>query len=143
MENRAIEYEQEIAVASTIEQLSIISDFVERIMSASGFNSRRAMEVLLVVEEACTNIAKYAYPEGDGIIHIVARVYSDRLVLIIEDHGVEFDPTAYAPILSQADASEHPVGGLGIHLIRCFVDGMDFQHKDGKNVLTLVKNRIN
>jgi anti-sigma regulatory factor (Ser/Thr protein kinase) len=142
IENRAMEYEQEIAAAATIEQLPFISDFVERIMAASGFDSRKVMEVLLVMEEACTNIAKYAYPGGDGIIRIFARVYGDQLVLTIEDYGVEFDPTAFAPILSQADASEHPVGGLGIHLMRCFVDEMNFQHKDGKNVLTLVKNRI-
>jgi anti-sigma regulatory factor (Ser/Thr protein kinase) len=141
MEDREIEFEREIAVASTIEQLPFISDFVEGVMNASGFNSRKVMEVLLVIEEACTNIAKYAYSEGDGVIRIVARVNGDRLVLVIEDCGVEFDPTAYAPILSRADASEHPVGGLGIHLMRCFVDGMNFQRKDGKNILTLVKSR--
>jgi anti-sigma regulatory factor (Ser/Thr protein kinase) len=142
MKDRAI-VEKEISVASTIERLPFISDFVEGVMNASGFDPRKVMEVLLVVEEACTNIAKYAYPESGVVIRIVARVYGDRMVLIIEDCGVEFDPTAYAPILSRAEASEHPVGGLGIHLMRCFVDGMNFKRKDGKNILTLVKSRIN
>lgn len=142
MENVVKDHEQEITVAATIEQIPVISDFVESIMSVAGFDSRKVMEVLLAVEEACTNIAKYAYSGKAGTIHIVARVSGDRLELIIEDEGIPFDPTTHIVALSQADTKDRPVGGLGIHLIRCFVDRMSFQSKDGKNVLTLVKNAI-
>ncbi len=133
---------QEITVAATLEQIQVISGFVESLMSLAGFDSRKVMEILLVMEEACTNIVKYAYPEKkDGIIHIIARVSGDRLELIIEDEGIPFDPTNHIMALSQADASDHPIGGLGIHLMRSFVDGMSFEFRDGMNVLTLVKNR--
>jgi serine/threonine-protein kinase RsbW len=141
MENEVIENEQEITVAATIEQIPVISDFAERIMGVAGFDSRKAMEVLLVVEEACTNVVKYAYSGQAGTIHIVARVSGERLELIIEDRGIPFDPTTHIVALSQADTKDRPVGGLGIHLMRCFVDRMSFEFKDGKNVLTLVKNR--
>lgn len=137
----ALEYEQEITVAATTEQIPLISDFIERLMSFVRFDSRRIMEVQLAAEEACTNVAKYAYPGKDGMIHIVAKVASDRLDLIIEDCGVPFDPTAYTVALSQASAEDRPIGGLGIHLIRNYVDGMSFEFRDGKNALTLVKNK--
>jgi serine/threonine-protein kinase RsbW len=142
MEKEVIENEQEITVKATIDQIPVISDFVESLMVAAGFNSRKVMEVLLVVEEACTNIIKYAYPGMEGTIQISAGVSGDRLELIIEDEGVPFDPTTHIVTLSQADAKDRPVGGLGIHLMRCLVDKMSFQFKAGKNVLTLVKNRI-
>lgn len=137
----ALEYEQEITVAATTEQIPLISDFIERLMSFVRFDSRRIMEVQLAAEEACTNVAKYAYPGKDGMIHIVAKVASDRLDLIIEDWGVPFDPTAYTVALSQASAEDRPIGGMGIHLIRNYVDGMSFEFRDGKNALTLVKNK--
>jgi anti-sigma regulatory factor (Ser/Thr protein kinase) len=110
-------------------------------MSHAGFDSQTILEVQLALEEACTNVAKYAYPGKDGTIHIVARVHGDRLELIIEDDGIPFDPTAHTLALSQAGTKDRPIGGLGIHLIRCYVDGMSFEFRDGMNALTLVKKR--
>jgi anti-sigma regulatory factor (Ser/Thr protein kinase) len=141
MTMEAMKNEPEITVAATIEQIPVISDFIERLMSNAGFDSRKIMEVQLALEEACTNVAKYAYPGKDGTIHIVARVHGDRLVLIIEDDGIPFDPTTHTVTLSQAGTKDRPVGGLGIHLIRCYVDGMSFEFRDGKNALTLLKKR--
>ena len=74
MTMEVMENEQEITVAATTEQIPVISDFIERLMSLAGFDSRKIMEVQLAAEEACTNVAKYAYPGKDGVIHIVARV---------------------------------------------------------------------
>jgi anti-sigma regulatory factor (Ser/Thr protein kinase) len=141
MEKEVIKNEKAITVKATIDQIPFISDFVESLMSAAGFNSRKTMEVLLVVEEACTNIIKYAYPGKVGTIQISAGVSGDRLELIIEDEGIPFDPTTHIVALSQADTKDRPVGGLGIHLMRCLVDRMSFEFKAGKNVLTLAKNR--
>jgi anti-sigma regulatory factor (Ser/Thr protein kinase) len=136
-----LENEQEITVAATTEQIPIISDFIEGLMSFAGFDMRKIMEVQLAAEEACTNVANYAYPGKDGMIHIVARVAGDRLDLIIEDCGVPFDPTAHTVALSQVGMEDCPIGGLGILLIRSYVDGMSFEFRNGKNVLKLVKKR--
>jgi anti-sigma regulatory factor (Ser/Thr protein kinase) len=135
------ENEQEITVAATTEQIPFISDFIEGVMSLAGFDLQKILEVQLAVEEACTNVANYAYPGKDGMIHIVARVAADRLDLTIEDSGVPFDPTAHRVVLSQAGAKDRPIGGLGIHLIRSYVDGISFEFRDGKNALTLIINR--
>ena len=143
MKMEVMEDEQEITVAATTEQIPVISDFIERLMRFAGFDSRKIMEVQLAAEEACTNVAKYAYSGKDGTIHIVARVYGDRMNLIIEDYGIAFDPTAYTATLSQAGTKGRPIGGLGIHLIRSYVDGMSFEFRNGKNALTLVKKRDN
>jgi serine/threonine-protein kinase RsbW len=141
MTMEVLENEQEITVAATMEQIPIISDFIEGLMSFAGFDLQKIMEVQLAAEEACTNIAKYAYPGKDGMIHIVARVASDQLDLIIEDCGVLFDPTAHVVAPSQVGTKDCPIGGLGILLIRSYVDGISFEFRDGKNVLKLVKKR--
>ena len=52
-----------------------------------------------------------------------------------------FDPTAYTVTLSWAGTKDRPIGGLGIHLIRSYVDGMSFEFRDGMNALTLVKKK--
>jgi serine/threonine-protein kinase RsbW len=135
-----MEGDMEITVAANTEQIPVISEFIEELMRTSGFDSKAIMEVQLAVEEACTNIALYAYPGREGNIHIKARA-GDGLILSIEDDGTPFDPTKLDDPLMQADAEERPIGGLGIYLIKTYVDGVSYESKDGKNILTLVKKK--
>jgi anti-sigma regulatory factor (Ser/Thr protein kinase) len=131
---------KEITVAANREQIPAITEFIRDVMTFAGFDLKKTMEVMLAVEEACTNIALYAYDGRGGTIHITVRRDKDRMVLIIEDWGVPFDPTAHRTILSDADAEDRPIGGLGIHLIKSYVDGISYQFVDGKNTLKLIKN---
>ena len=36
-------------------------------------------------------------------------------------------------------AEDRKIGGLGIFLVKKSMDDMHYEHKDGKNILTLVK----
>jgi len=132
--------EKEITIAADREQIPVISEFIEELMASSGFDLKKIMEVLLAVEEVCTNIALYAYNGKEGAIHIAARVDAGRMNLIIEDWGSPFDPTAHNVPLSNANAEDRPIGGLGIFLAKSYVDGINYQFVDGKNTLHLVKN---
>ncbi len=134
---------QEITVAAKKEQITVISNFIEGVMTSAGFDLRKIMEVLLAVEEACTNIVLYAYNEKEGSIHIAAMVDADRMTLLIEDWGVPFDPTACNVPISKACAEDRPIGGLGIHLIKNYMDGITYRFIDGKNTLLLEKNLRN
>lgn len=131
---------REITVAAKKEQIPVISKFIEEVMASSGFDLKKTMEVLLAVEEACTNIALYAYDGKEGNIHIAAEVDAGRMNLIIEDCGSPFDPTTHDVPLSDANAEDRPIGGLGIFLAKSYVDGINYQFVDGKNTLHLVKN---
>ena len=70
---------RELTIPASNDQISIISEFVADLMATSGFDQQRMFEVQLAVEEACTNIALYAYSKGDGGISIAAKVEGDRL----------------------------------------------------------------
>ncbi len=133
---------QELTVPASKEQISIITEFVADLMAASGFDLQKIFEVQLAVEEACTNIALYAYPKGDGGISIAAEVDDDRLELIIADNGEPFDPISRITSISTADVEHRPIGGLGIALIKASVDELSHEFKNGKNILRLVKNKI-
>ena len=123
------------------DQISIISEFIADLMVTSGFDLQKVFEVQLAVEEACTNIALYAYSKGDGGISIAAKVDDDRLELVIADNGEPFDPIARITSISNADVEHRPIGGLGIALIKASVDELSYEFKNGKNMLRLVKNK--
>jgi len=134
----------EILVDARREQIPVMLDLIEREMVYAGFDTRKTMEVLLAVEEAATNITNYAYSgpkEGeDGKIRIKARAGRDHMEIIIEDWGVPFDPTARSITIPDDSAEDRPIGGLGIHLIRSYVDSIAYRFIDGKNTLFLTKN---
>ena len=138
---KAPDREQEITIKATKEQIPVISAFIEEVMASAGFDLKKIMEVQLAAEEVCTNIALYAYSRGDGLIRLAARVAGGRLDLVIEDEGTPFDPTAVVATIPDAKVEDRQIGGLGIPLIKSYVDGIAYEFKDGKNALKLVKKR--
>jgi serine/threonine-protein kinase RsbW len=137
----------EITVPARKDQIPVISEFIEALMTSSGFDPQKTLELMLAVEEACTNIALYAYAgkenDPEGCMRIIAGIADDargRMVLTIEDRGTHFDPTTNSASIPDARAEERPIGGLGIHLIKSYVDEINYRYIDGKNVLTLIKN---
>ena len=63
----------ELLVKSRTENLSVIRDFISSNSSEAGLSSDDIENVMLAVDEACTNIIKHAYksvPDGEIIIEI-------------------------------------------------------------------------
>jgi serine/threonine-protein kinase RsbW len=59
------------------------------------------------------------------------------LVARIEDNGRQFDPTRAPPPVVATSLEKAKVGDLGIHLMRSFASGMDYERREGRNRLTL------
>ena len=83
----------------------------------------------------------YAYPEGtDNVIDIDASVDGKRVTFVISDTGKPFDPTTKEEVDINAEMSQRPIGGLGIHLVRTIMDTVSYERKEEKNILTIIKN---
>ena len=94
------------------------------------------------MEEAVVNVMEYAYPEGtQGKVDISASVEGDDVIFVISDSGTAFDPTAKADVDVNQEVEDRPIGGLGIHLVRKIMDSVKYERIDGKNILTLQKNK--
>jgi serine/threonine-protein kinase RsbW len=124
-----------LTVEANVENIPQVTQFISRVMSGSAFSAREVMETMLAVEEACTNIALYAYGRGAGSIRLGADVSEDAVEITIEDEGLPFDPTAER---AAAQAGER-VGGWGLVLMNALVDCAAYQRLQGKNVLRLIK----
>jgi anti-sigma regulatory factor (Ser/Thr protein kinase) len=59
------------------------------------------------------------------------------LIARIEDNGRQFDPTRAPPPMVATSLEKAKVGDLGIHLMRSFASGMDYERREGRNRLTL------
>jgi anti-sigma regulatory factor (Ser/Thr protein kinase) len=94
--------------------------------------------VQLCLEEAVANIIMYGGAKDDALVIAVELERNcGTLVARIEDNGRQFDPTRAPPPAPAASLDEAKVGDVGIHLMRSFANGMDYERRDGHNRLTL------
>jgi serine/threonine-protein kinase RsbW len=90
--------------------------------------------VQLCLEEAVANIIMYGGAKDDPLeIAVELERNGTTLVARVEDNGRQFDPTRAPSPVPAASLEEAKVGDLGIHLMRSFASGMDYERRDGRN----------
>ncbi len=141
-----------ITLPNDVQTIPQLTTFIDEVCEALEFNAGQTMEMNLAVEEAVVNVMNYAYPEGTvGTVQIDAEANEERLKFTITDYGAPFDPTTYAKADTTLSAEDRPIGGLGIFMIRQYMDSINYERvkgkagdtsgfKGGKNVLTLRKH---
>lgn len=146
----AIKYmpvKEEVLISKTLtlinrkEEIKRLGTFVEEFSEEAHLVRKEALRINLALEEIVTNSILYSYPEGEkGEIEIGAKRLKDKLVFTIVDSGKAFDPTAAGNVDLQEHNRELKQGGLGIFLVNKMMDAINYEYKDGKNILTLTKN---
>jgi serine/threonine-protein kinase RsbW len=100
-------------------------------------------ELNLVLEELFANIIFYAY--DDRVEHKIDIVFENpepRCIRI----SVSDDGKAFNPLEKSTDddlgkpLEERREGGLGIHFVKNLVNKKEYQRKNGKNVILLIRN---
>jgi len=132
----------ELTVKSQTENLSEIRDFVSENALEAGIPSSTIDNIILAVDEACTNIIKHAYklsPKGEIIIRI--DYDEEKFTITIIDYGKSFEPDRVPRPDLQKYYLEHRVGGLGMYLMKSLMDNVEYITVPGKyNQVLLSKN---
>lgn len=125
-----------LTVPGTLDSLSTIRSFVDRVAESAALDRRAAYRLRLAIDEIATNIANYGYPRAEhtGDIRIEAVTDDAWLTVTLEDTGVAFDPTEAPPPDNLDDPlEERPVGGLGIFLTVTGIDDFRYERAYGRN----------
>jgi sigma-B regulation protein RsbU (phosphoserine phosphatase) len=131
-----------IKITNRLEEVPQMMASIEDICAEEGIDEMTLLGINLALEEAVVNVVNYAYPEGTvGDIEMEVNADAKAITFILRDHGKPFDPTAAKEVDITLSAEERQIGGLGIHLIRNYMDEVKYDYCDGQNVLTLVKNK--
>lgn len=133
---------KQIVVKSQTTNLSKIRDFVYSTALDVGIGSEIIDNIILAVDEACTNIIKHAYKSFQEGEIIVKLEYSDKkFTVIIKDYGTPFSPDTIPDPDLQKYYRQHRVGGLGMYLMKSLMDEVKYISIPGKyNQVRLSKN---
>lgn len=106
----------------------------------AGCKKEMLKKIELASEEALVNVFNHAYKNREG--DIILSFFSDQeeLKIIIKDKGLLFNPLLEEKKINiLAPLEEREEGGLGIIMIKQYMDKVLYERQEPYNVLTLVK----
>ena len=126
-------------VARNFDALPHVMRLVDTFFAARHEKKETRFAVELALEEIFTNIVKYNR-KGHGPIRIELDACDGEVVVTVTDpDSPPFDPFEMPdPDVNQPLERRDP-GGLGIHLVRKFMDGIEYSHADGSATVKLRK----
>jgi anti-sigma regulatory factor (Ser/Thr protein kinase) len=105
---------------------------------AGGFFADRGIDAVLrspvdfAIEELFTNMVKYGHPGGDAVEVKLAQI-AGGVEVALTDYDVDaFDPTQAPDADVALPIGERKPGGLGIHLTRRLVEGLEYRYDAGR-----------
>lgn len=105
----------------------------------AGFVRKDARRIILAVDEASSNIIRYAY-EGDHsqTIEMTVNVSPDALVITLGDSGKKPDVAKIAP----RKLEDIRPGGLGTHFMGTVFDTVEYDtSREQGTILTMTRKR--
>ncbi|MBQ9346779.1 MAG: ATP-binding protein [Oscillibacter sp.] len=131
----------ELNIEARTENLEKVLAFIGEILDEYNCSLKVRTQLDIAVEELFVNIARYAYHSGVGAAAVRVEVQEDPLQVAVTfiDNGVPYDPLAKADPDVTLSAEDRKIGGLGIYMVKKSMDMVDYEYKDGKNILTIQK----
>ena len=116
--------------------LAVMRDFVRKFVSDFPFSEKDRVLMVLGIDEACTNIIRYAYAmRDDQTIRLSMEGLRDCVRIRLRDYG---EPIYKS--LNALGSSRPKPGGRGIQLMRHIFDKVDYYYKPRGTELVLTKN---
>ncbi len=133
---------KELIIDAKTENLGKVHEFVDEQLEANGCSMRSMLQMDIAVEEIFVNIANYAYtPEtGKAVIRVDTANDPNRVTVIFKDTGIPYDPLAKEDPDITLSSEERKIGGLGIYMAKKSVDDIQYEYKNGENILSIRKN---
>jgi anti-sigma regulatory factor (Ser/Thr protein kinase) len=96
--------------------VAVVRHVLGAVAAALSLPDALGEDMQLAVTEACANVVRHAYANGDGIIDVVVRQNGDALDVIVTDTGRGIGPSTDC---------EGP--GLGLPLIAALADAVEVE----------------
>ena len=118
-----------------------LQQWILNIAAELDIPERIRKQLMICCDEIFTNIASYAYPDGNGSVTVTIEFVSETksLRIIFSDSGTAFNPLEISEPDTSSALSERKVGGLGMFMVKKMMDSVEYCRQDGKNILTLTK----
>jgi len=133
-----------LIVKSSTANLITIRKFINNKAKTYGFSSSETEDIVLAVDEACTNIIKHSYHSKPNFdIEITVSFSDNNFNIKIIDYGETFEPASIKELNLELYRKQRRVGGLGVYLMKTLMDDVTYSFVKNKyNQVLLIKKLI-
>ena len=133
---------KELTVDAAVENIEVVTDFVNEELEKLDCPLKARRQIDVAIDELFGNIARYAYSPDVGKATVRFSVEENPLEVTITfiDNGIPFNPLEKSNPDTHLSAEERPIGGLGIFLVKKSMDLVEYEYKNGQNILKINKN---
>jgi anti-sigma regulatory factor (Ser/Thr protein kinase) len=133
---------KELTVDAAVENIEVVTDFVNEELEKLDCPLKARRQIDVAIDELFGNIARYAYSPDVGKATVRFSVEENPLEVTITfiDNGIPFNPLEKSNPDTHLSAEERPIGGLGIFLVKKSMDLVEYEYKNGQNILKIKKN---
>ena len=133
----------ETVTLSAAEDKARLTEALENYAQTHQLPPPAVQAIDLALEEHLTNIFNYGFEPGCRPEVVVSLDQAEAdFVVEVSDNGKAFNPLDHPESNVNLPLADRPIGGLGIHLIRKFVDQLAYRRADGRNILTIRKRLV-
>jgi anti-sigma regulatory factor (Ser/Thr protein kinase) len=132
---------KELNILANLDNVDEVMEFVTGELEQLNCSMKVQTQIEIAVEELFVNIANYAYnpDEGPATVRVEVEKEPPAISITFIDEGVPYDPLAKEDPDVTLGADERQIGGLGIFMVKESMDDIDYEYKDGKNILHIRK----
>ena len=130
-----------IELDNCVDEVPTVVAALQQFCVREGLDQSVAQAAELALDELLTNIISYGYTDTrEHRILVEFAIERNALKLMVSDDGVAFNPFELsAPDVNLA-LENRKTGGLGVFLVKEFMDQHSYLRSGGRNVLTLHKS---
>ena len=130
-----------ITAAADLREIERVSEEFRQRAEALGVSAGATQKVCIVLDELLNNTISYGFvDDAEHEINIDVSFHSDRLVIVVSDDGVPFNPFDRVGPDTTLSIDEREVGGLGVLLVTEMMDEYHYQRYKDRNSVTLTLN---
>ncbi len=134
---------RERSFRASVDELERVKGFIEEELGPRVRGGPAAMRIMLAVDELFTNIAEYAYgPSESGSVVVrldLRRGPPATAEITFLDSGKPCNPLLREDPDVTLPGDRRQVGGLGIFLVKKYMDSVRYAYEGGRNILTIRK----
>jgi serine/threonine-protein kinase RsbW len=110
----------------------------DRFLAGQGIEPREAWRVQVALDEVLSNIVGHGYRHREGAsVELTFVLEGGAIEVTIADDAPAHNPLSRPSPGTAGPLEARPAGGLGVHLVRSLMDGVEYARRDDRNWLVL------
>lgn len=130
----------ELEMVNDVQQVVLIHEQLSQFLTNWEVSKEVQFQVNVSLEEYVVNLISYGYRDDERhMIHMTVTRSQKSLIIEVYDDGVPFNPLMAPEADIGSSIENRQIGGLGIHIIRTYMDQLSYLSRDGINRFTMTK----